>query len=86
MRFAFDDDPEEFDLDRDFPLADGTAETSGTVVCPYCGESVEIGLDPGSGGAQDYVEDCAVCCQPWRVHVQYDAEGRAHVRAVALDE
>jgi hypothetical protein len=46
------------DLDADFPLGDGTAETEASVLCPYCGETVEIGIDPGSGPRQEYVEDC----------------------------
>ena len=33
-------------------------------------------LDPGSGDAQDYVEDCQVCCQPWRVSVHYRDDGK----------
>ncbi len=75
MRFAFDPPPEdEFDLERDFPLGDGTADVDGEVVCPYCGESMSVALDPGSGARQDYVEDCQVCCQAWRVQVEYDAE------------
>ena len=43
-------DPDlEAELDEDFPLGDGTAETEALVVCPYCGEENEIALDPGSG-------------------------------------
>ena len=80
-------DPElEAELDEEFPLGDGTAAMEAIVACPYCGESVEIGLDPGSGNAQDYVEDCQVCCRPWRVTVTYDADGRADVWLAALDE
>jgi hypothetical protein len=95
MRSVFDDDSgksensedsEEFDLERDFPLGDGTADTSSLVVCPYCGEENTVSLDPGSGEAQDYVEDCQVCCQPWRVTVEYGADGSAIVSAAALDE
>lgn len=89
MRFAFDDQfdsSNEFDLDRDFPLGDGTADVDGTVVCPYCGEANTIGLDPGSGDSQDYVEDCQVCCRPWRVSVHYGSDGHAVVQAVPLDE
>ena len=67
------------DLDEEFPLGDGTADTSAEVCCPYCGEISEIGLDPGSGAEQEYVEDCQVCCQPWRVRVRYDASGAAQV-------
>jgi hypothetical protein len=82
MRFP-EDEP---DLDRDFPLGDGTADTGATVVCPYCGEPVDIALDPGSGVVQEYVEDCTVCCQPWQVHVSYDASGQVHVQLTALTE
>lgn len=84
MKFAFDDS-DESDLDRDFPLGDGTADTTGVVMCPYCGEENEVALDPGSGSAQDYVEDCQVCCQPWRVSVHYESDGTAVVSAAALD-
>jgi hypothetical protein len=89
MRSVFDDDSgnsEELDLERDFPLGDGTADTSGMVICPYCGEENSISLDPGSGETQDYVEDCQVCCQPWRVSVEYGSDGAAIVTAAALDE
>ena len=41
------------DLDAEFPLGDGTAETEGVVTCPYCGEPNEIGLDAGGGAFQD---------------------------------
>ena len=86
IRLPDDSDADDFDLDDEFPLGDGTAETSGTVHCPYCGEENEIALDPGSGSTQDYVEDCQVCCQPWRVHVEYDADGSAFVAVAALDD
>ena len=90
MRFVFDDSngerDREFDLDRDFPLGDGRADTSGVVVCPYCGESSDVALDPGGGNVQEYVEDCPVCCQPWRVTVHYQGDGTASVRVAALDE
>lgn len=81
---AFDDGGD--DLDEDFPHGDGAADTESTVLCPYCGEAVEIALDPGSGAAQSYVEDCQVCCQPWRVSVAYREDGSADVSVSALDE
>jgi len=67
-------------LDEDFPLGDGTADMGAVVACPYCGELNEIGLDPGSGEEQEYIEDCQVCCRPWRVVVRYGTEGSANVR------
>ena len=87
IRLPDDDrDADDMNLDEEFPLGDGTADTGSTVNCPYCGEENEIALDPGSGSVQDYVEDCQVCCQPWRVHVEYDAGGTAIVSVTALDE
>ena len=77
--------PDEDDLDSDFPLGDGTAETSADVVCPYCAESVTIAVDPGGGSVQQYVEDCEVCCNPWQVTVRF-VEGIAMVELAALDE
>jgi len=54
-------------------------DTEVEVVCPHCGEKVVIGLDPGGGTAQEYVEDCQVCCRPWRVRLSYDETGAAEV-------
>ena len=71
------------DLDDEFPLGDGTADTSDLVICPYCGEENTIALDPGSGARQEYVEDCQVCCRPWRVIVRYRNDGGASVTVEA---
>ena len=38
------------------------------VVCPYCGEQVEIYLEPDVAGS--LIQDCEVCCNPWRVRVR----------------
>jgi hypothetical protein len=77
--------PEPDPLDEDFPLGDGVADLSAGVTCPYCGESVEVALDPGSGTQQEYVEDCPVCCQPWSVIVSYLPDGSAHVALFTTD-
>jgi hypothetical protein len=45
-----------------------------TVHCPYCGESIGILIDCSSG-AQEYVEDCQVCCQPMVMSVSVSADG-----------
>jgi hypothetical protein len=37
------------------------------VTCPYCGEEVEIYVEPDVRGS--FVQDCEVCCNPWRVRV-----------------
>lgn len=76
------DDP----LDEEFPLGDGLADTDATIACSYCGESVEIALDPGSGQTQEYVEDCQVCCQPLSISVRYGPDGSADVQVRATDD
>ena len=72
------------ELDEEFPLGDGTAETSADVTCPYCGETTSISVDPGGGTFQQYVEDCEVCCNPWQVNVRF-TDGIPVVEANQLD-
>jgi hypothetical protein len=59
---------------------------SQTVTCPYCGEHVEIEVDPTGGRKQDYEQDCEVCCRPWKVHVKIDGDGDAWVRISSQDD
>lgn len=73
-------------LDEEFTLGDGDAVEEGEVTCPYCGEVCEITLDPGSGTLQEYVEDCPVCCRPWRLTVAYQADGSAEIGVEREDE
>ncbi len=46
------------------------------VACPWCGEPAETYPDLGGGEAQQYVEDCAVCCRPIRYLVRWDETDR----------
>jgi len=55
------------------------ADSDAEAMCPHCGETVVIVLDPGGGACQEYVEDCEVCCRPWRVQVLYNGLGVATV-------
>ena len=55
-----------------------SAMDSFTVQCPYCGEQVEIYVEPDVRGG--FVQDCEVCCNPWRVHVS----GRGDDREVTV--
>ncbi|TFG51063.1 MAG: CPXCG motif-containing cysteine-rich protein [Gemmatimonadales bacterium] len=64
---------------RSGPQENDAWDTEADVTCPCCGEGVTVGLDPGGGPSQTYVEDCQVCCQPWRVRVNYDDNGVARV-------
>ena len=45
------------------------------VVCPFCGEETAIYIEPDVRGL--LVQDCEVCCNPWRVEVFDDGESRA---------
>jgi hypothetical protein len=73
------------DLDEDVPLDEG-ADTTAWVECPYCGEEVELVVDPGGGAVQQYTEDCDVCCQPLELTVRWDDDGTAHARAATEDD
>lgn len=55
------------------PLEDSDT-TQFQITCPYCGEQVEIYIEPDVAGT--LVMDCEVCCQPWQVHVTRDSDYR----------
>lgn len=55
------------------------------VYCPYCGERLELLVDP-SGGDQNYTEDCQVCCQPMVVRVAYDDPDSPRVDVMREDD
>ena len=66
--------------DDEVELTDNSVlESEAEVECPHCGETISINIDPGGGTTQEYVEDCPVCCRPWRVRVTYDVDGAAEV-------
>jgi hypothetical protein len=48
--------------------------TNFNVICPYCGEDVQVYIEPDVQGS--LVIDCEVCCQPWHVHVTRDRDYR----------
>lgn len=52
--------------------------TEETVSCPYCGEAIEVLLDPQEAG-QQYTEDCQVCCKPILFNVGVDSMGNLSV-------
>ncbi len=55
------------------------------IECPYCGERVVLLVD-GSAGAQEYIEDCQVCCRPMNVRVTIDDAGFPEVGVFRDDE
>jgi hypothetical protein len=43
--------------------------------CPYCAECINVRVDL-SAGAQSYIEDCQVCCQPIMISLTVTDDGR----------
>lgn len=52
------------------------------VQCPYCGEEVEVVVEADIVG--EMVQDCEVCCNPWRMEVRRD-DSRVEVVVDSLD-
>ena len=52
------------------------------VTCPYCGERLEVFVEPDVRGR--FIQDCEVCCNPWTVRVFVD-EGERHVSVERAD-
>jgi len=45
------------------------------VTCPYCGEELDLFVEEDVRGS--FVQDCEVCCNPWRVQVAGRGEERS---------
>lgn len=56
-----------------------------SLTCPYCGEAIDLSVDESGGDSQQYVEDCAVCCQPMEVTVTLEGED-CSISVQRLDE
>ncbi|MDD5580377.1 MAG: CPXCG motif-containing cysteine-rich protein [Methylobacter sp.] len=56
-----------------------------SVVCPYCGEFINVLVDTSSG-AQEYFEDCSVCCSPILFSVSIDETGEIYLEVKRDDE
>lgn len=53
--------------------------------CPYCGEAIELLID-ASGGDEEYIEDCEVCCRPISIVLSVDDEQELCVRVYAEND
>jgi hypothetical protein len=45
------------------------------ITCPYCGEDCDVYVEPDVTGS--FVQDCEVCCNPWRLHVSGQEDDRS---------
>jgi hypothetical protein len=52
------------------------------VECPYCGEQIDVYVETDVRGS--FVQDCEVCCNPWRVQVHED-EGERSLTVTRAD-
>ena len=55
------------------------------VSCPYCGEpsTISVGLEEED---EEFVQDCPVCCRPWKVRIRIRRDGSADVTVAAEGE
>ena len=51
----------------------------GRVMCPYCGEAIDMEVEESGDPDQEYVEDCQVCRQVMAVRIATDEEGEPTV-------
>lgn len=52
--------------------------------CPYCLERISMLLDLSEDGAQEYIEDCEVCCQPIQIHYETQNHELAAFSCIAI--
>lgn len=69
--------------DDDLDDAFVNAESEARYACPSCGEEIVVPIDLPAGSAQEYVEDCPVCCSPNLLRVELDEDGSPHIDARA---
>lgn len=83
LRAATGEGESEFEL---APTEPGIEVTGDTVPCPWCGEPVDLFLEPsGEASKEEFVEECPACSHDFLVIVEYDMAGTPHV-AVRRDE
>ena len=56
-----------------------------TIDCPYCGAQFSALIDY-SAGECDYIEDCAMCCQPIEFHLRERGDDRLQLSVTRGDE
>jgi len=59
--------------------------TEKSLACPYCGEMINVLIDP-SDLAQQYIEDCQVCCKPITFFISENVDDELFVRAYSKDD
>jgi hypothetical protein len=83
--------PDEREIDQLYglePVYDPATQRAGIAAeqfvaasCPYCGERFEARIEV-SAGAQEYIEDCQVCCRPMALSIEVEDSGALHALRV----
>ena len=55
------------------------------IFCPYCGEPSTISVGVAEED-DDFVQDCPVCCRPWKVRIRIRRDGSADITVAAEGE
>ena len=55
------------------------------ISCPYCGERIELLLNPDDLG-DSYIEDCQVCCRPMTISLLQDDAGNLRVEVCSEND
>ena len=53
--------------------------------CPYCGAENSVRLDVTGGRKQSFVQDCATCCKPIEISIQFENGELADFSADRMD-
>lgn len=59
--------------------------TETIIGCPYCGETIDVLIEPADVG-QQYIEDCQVCCKPINFLISESSDGELVVSVYTDDE
>ncbi len=59
--------------------------TAELINCPYCGEVIEVLIEPSDLG-QQYIEDCHVCCRPINFSVHENINGDININVFSEDD
>lgn len=47
--------------------------------CPYCGEENITDIDISAGKAQEFIQDCEVCCRPVEIKLIIGRDGSVNI-------
>jgi len=64
----------------------GFMEIEHVFSCPFCNAEISVLLDVSEDGAQEYIEDCEICCRPMQLRYVSQAGELVEFEAMSADE